>query len=99
MTIRFRRTIKLAPFLKLNLGAKGAGISVGPRGLHAGISTRKGPYVSAGIPGTGLYVHEQIRPRARSEHRYLWAALIVAAIFYGCLGWSFLSRAWSFLWR
>ena len=30
------------------------GFSAGARGFHLGVDSRKRPYVSAGVPGTGL---------------------------------------------
>jgi hypothetical protein len=58
MSLRFRRSIKLLPGVHVNLGLHGAGLSVGPRGLHVGVN-RRGMYTSAGIPGTGIYaVHD-----------------------------------------
>ena len=58
MTIRFHRSIKLFPGVHLNIGKKGLGISVGRRGLHVGVSTTGKPYVSAGLPGTGIYMRQ-----------------------------------------
>jgi len=54
MSLCFRRRLKLLPGVSLNRGLHGAGVSVGPRGLHVGVN-RRGMYTSAGIPGTGLY--------------------------------------------
>ena len=54
MTFRFHRTIKLFPGIHLHIGKRGVGMSIGRRGFHAGISTIGKPYVSAGIPGTGV---------------------------------------------
>lgn len=54
MGFRFRRSIRIAPGLRLNLSTRGIGLSAGVRGLRVGFGPR-GPYVSAGIPGTGLY--------------------------------------------
>ena len=55
MGLRFRKSIKIAPGIKLNLGLKSVGVSIG--GKHAGISvnSRTGATarVSAGH-GTGL---------------------------------------------
>jgi Protein of unknown function (DUF4236) len=66
MSLRFRRSLRIAPGVRLNLGLHGAGLSVGPRGLHVGVN-RRGIYSSAGIPGTGLYaVHHYHAPGA--EH-------------------------------
>lgn len=79
-TLRFRRSIKLAPFVHLNLGMRGAGISIGPRGLHCGISTRNGTYASAGIPGTGLYVMAHKRGQAHSHGVPVWLLLLLALV-------------------
>ena len=61
MSLRFRRSICIAPGVHVNLGLHGAGLSVGPRGLHLGVN-RRGMYTSAGIPGTGIYAAHHIRP-------------------------------------
>ena len=52
--------IRIAPGVHVNLGFDGAGLSVGPRGLHFGVN-RRGMYTSAGIPGTGIYAVHHIR--------------------------------------
>lgn len=54
MAFRFRRSVKLAPGIRLNLGKRGVGISAGVRGLHVGVRADGKKYVSAGIPGTGI---------------------------------------------
>ena len=54
MGLKFRKSIKIAPGVKLNLGKKSAGISIG--GKHGGISynTRTGTRARVSAPGTGL---------------------------------------------
>jgi tetratricopeptide (TPR) repeat protein len=59
MTVRFRRSMKIAPGVKINLTKTGWGVTAGPRGAHysvnsSGIRTR-----SVGLPGTGLYYQER----------------------------------------
>lgn len=54
MGIRFRRSIKLGPGVRLNIGKKSAGLSFGVKGLRYSVSTSGRKTVSAGIPGTGL---------------------------------------------
>lgn len=39
-------------------------MSVGVRGLHVGTSPKRGPYLRAGVPGTGLYYRKSRRGRA-----------------------------------
>jgi hypothetical protein len=60
MSLRFRRSIRVLPGVHVNLGLHGAGLSVGPRGLHVGMN-RRGMYTSAGIPGTGIYAVHHFR--------------------------------------
>jgi hypothetical protein len=51
---RFRKSIRVAPGVRLNIGKRGVGMSVGGKGLRVGVGTR-GAYTSVGIPGTGIY--------------------------------------------
>lgn len=66
MGMRFRRSIKLAPGLRMNLSGSGVSWSLGPRGASIGIGKR-GTYLSTGIPGTGLYARERIGGSERSS--------------------------------
>lgn len=54
MGIRFRKSIKVAPGVKVNLGKKSAGISFG--GKYGGMSfnTKSGARARASAPGTGI---------------------------------------------
>jgi hypothetical protein len=60
MGFRFRRSIRLLPGLRLNVGKRGASVSIGGRGAHVTVSPT---YVttSAGIPGSGLSLRETHR--------------------------------------
>lgn len=51
---RFRRSIGLGKFLRINLSKGGLGVSAGVPGARVGIGPR-GRYTSVGVPGTGLY--------------------------------------------
>ena len=53
MAIRFRRSIKIAPGLKLNIGKKGMSVSTGIRGARLIVGTSR-TTTSVGIPGTGF---------------------------------------------
>ncbi|MCQ9426679.1 DUF4236 domain-containing protein [Pseudomonas sp. LJDD11] len=64
MALRFRKSIKIIPGVKLNLGKKGASLSVGGRGLTANIS-RRGTRVTAGVPGTGLSTTTMMNSRTQ----------------------------------
>jgi hypothetical protein len=53
MGFRFRRSFKIAPGVRLNVGKKGLSTTIGVRGASINIGQR-GTYVNAGVPGTGL---------------------------------------------
>lgn len=59
MALRFRRSIKLAPGLRLNLSKSGVSLTAGPRGASMNFGSR-GAYVNTGIPGTGLYSRSRV---------------------------------------
>lgn len=53
MGLRFRRTIKIAPGVRLNIGKRGISTSIGKRGAGVTFGT-KGTTAHVGIPGTGI---------------------------------------------
>lgn len=53
MGFRFRKSVKLIPGVRLNLGKRGASVSVGGKGLTYNIS-KKGTRTTVGVPGTGV---------------------------------------------
>lgn len=55
MGFRFRKSFKIAPGVRVNIGKKSMGVSVGVRGLRYSVNTKGRRTASAGIPGTGLY--------------------------------------------
>lgn len=58
---RFRKSIKLAPGIKINLNKKSVSLTTGIKGFHHTIGTR-GSQTTIGLPGTGLsYTH--VTPR------------------------------------
>lgn len=52
--LRFRRSIRIAPGIRLNLGKRGISASVGVRGAHETFHISGRRTTSVGIPGTGL---------------------------------------------
>lgn len=54
MGIRFRRSMKLGPGVRINLSKSGLGMSFGPRGMRYSIHSSGRTTRSVGIPGTGL---------------------------------------------
>ena len=59
MGILFRKRIKIAKGVHLNISKSGTSLSVGPRGAKVTIG-KKGVYANVGIPGTGLYARQKI---------------------------------------
>lgn len=53
MGFRFRKSIKVLPGIKVNIGKTGIGVSAGVKGAHIGVNKR-GTYTDVGIPGTGI---------------------------------------------
>jgi hypothetical protein len=51
--MRFRKSIKIAPGIKVNVSKSGLSTTVGKRGLSVNAGS-KGVYLNTGIPGTGV---------------------------------------------
>jgi len=50
---RFRRSFRIAPGLRLNIGKRSTSVSVGVRGAHVTFG-KAGTRTTLGVPGTGL---------------------------------------------
>src|SRR5262245_6796281 len=73
MALRFRKSVKILPGVRLNLTTRGISTTLGPRGATVTLGTR-GTYGNLGIPGTGLSMRQRLdapkqRPQARSAYR------------------------------
>ena len=65
MGFRFQKRIGIVPGLRINLSKSGASLSLGERGAHVTIG--RTPWVTVGIPGSGLsYTTTMPRGRSRS---------------------------------
>jgi hypothetical protein len=53
MGLRFRKSIRLAPGLRLNLSGNGASATLGRPGASVKVG-RRGVHGTAGLPGTGV---------------------------------------------
>jgi len=69
---QFRKRVKLAPGLSLNVSKKGLGLSAGPKGLKTSISAQGRITGSAGIPGSGISYRKTLSgsSNASSEGEY-----------------------------
>lgn len=54
MGLRFRKSVKVAPGVKLNLNKKSTSVTFGGKGAHYTVSSTGKKTKSVGIPGTGL---------------------------------------------
>ena len=54
MSVRFRRSVKLIPGVRLNFNKDSVGLSLGVRGAHYTMNSKGRRTVSVGVPGTGL---------------------------------------------
>jgi len=57
--MRFRKSIKIAPGLKVNVSKSGVSGTVGVKGASVNVG-KNGAYLNTGIPGTGIYNREKI---------------------------------------
>ena len=59
MATRFRKSMKIAPGVKLNINKKSVSLTAGTKGAHHTINSNGSTTTSAGVPGSGLsYVHK-----------------------------------------
>lgn len=54
MGLRFRKSIKVAPGVKLNLNRNSTSVTIGTKGAHYTVNSNGKKTTSASIPGTGL---------------------------------------------
>ena len=69
MSIRFRRSVKLIPGVRLNFNKDSVGMSFGVRGAHYTVNSKGRRTASVGIPGTGLYAVETLSSGRKSGTR------------------------------
>lgn len=63
MGLRFRRSVKIFPCVRLNFSRSGISTSVGVRGAHVTYG-RNGTRTTVGIPGTGVS-YTEVNPKHR----------------------------------
>lgn len=73
MALRFRKSVKVAPGIRLNFSKSGVSTSIGGRGARVNISKR-GVRTTAGLPGTGIsysQLHKGVPNRNDKPNRLL----------------------------
>lgn len=84
MAWNYRKRIKIAPGVHVNLSKGGISTSVGPKGAKVTFG-KGGTYLNKSIPGTGLYSREKISGNGTSNSGCLpLLAIFVTGIIY-CL--------------
>lgn len=65
MAWNYRKRIKIAPGIHLNLSKGGVSTSVGPKGAKISIG-KNGTYLNTSIPGTGFYSRTKLSGNSTS---------------------------------
>ena len=63
----FRKSVKIAPGVKVNFSKRGTSISVGPKGYKVSVNSKGKVHQTTSIPGTGLYSRKKIADIGNSE--------------------------------
>lgn len=83
MGIRFRKSIRIAPGVKLNLNKKSVGLTVGTKGASVTLNSKGRMTASIGVPGTGLPAFKKVSKFGVLKSRHSGKALKrVSVIFY-----------------
>ena len=69
MGLRFRKSVKIAPGVKLNFNKKSVGVTVGRKGAHYTVNSSGKKTASVGIPGTGLSYSTSSGGNTSSNHK------------------------------
>jgi len=59
MGLRFKKSIKLAPGVRINISKSGISTTIGKKGASVSLG-ENGVYANLGIPGTGISVREKL---------------------------------------
>ena len=59
MPYRFRKRIKIAPGVKVNVSKGGVSTTIGPRGASVTVG-KQGVHTNVGLPGSGFSFRERI---------------------------------------
>jgi hypothetical protein len=67
MGFRFRRSIRVAPGVRININKKSTSVTVGGKGFHHTVNSKGRRTTTVGLPGTGLsYQHVSSSSTRRS---------------------------------
>lgn len=67
MGFRYRKSVKIAPGVRMNISKSGASVSVGGKGGHVTVNSKGETRVGASIPGTGVSYSEKVSGPSKSS--------------------------------
>ena len=88
MGFRYRKRIKILPFVYLNLSARGASLSFGRRGAHYTVSSTGKRTASVGLPGSGMSYTKTSKASSRGAWLFWIVAALAAAAILGWIWWQ-----------
>lgn len=65
MGFRFRKSVKIAPGVRMNFGKKGVGMSFGTKGARVSVNSSGRSRATVGIPGTGISYSTSLNGKKR----------------------------------
>ena len=101
MGFRFRKSIKIAPGVKLNLNKNSTSVTFGGKGAKYTVSSTGKKTVSVGVPGTGVYYSESVggskenhnlvspnnsTPKPSKKKWWIWLVAAIALVCVACSG-------------
>lgn len=95
MGFRFRKSIKIAPGVKLNLNKNSTSVTFGGKGAKYTVNSSGKKTVSVGVPGTGVYYSESVGDSKKSDElvsvsaaekprKKKWWLWLIPVILLGC---------------
>lgn len=81
MGLRYRKILKIAPGLKLNISKSGISASLGKKGASINLG-RKGTRTTIGAPGTGLSYSTYSKHKSGSLKYVLFILLVIIVAAY-----------------
>ena len=95
MGLRFRKSIKIFPGVKLNFNKKSVGLSFGTRGARYSVNSDGRKTTSIGLPGTGLYWTDSNKNSKNKDDVsifgcLMWILLLPFIIVYNLIRWIFI---------
>ena len=67
MAMQFRKSFKVAPGIKVNVGKKSAGVSIGGKNGGLSFNSKTGAHARASIPGSGISYYEKISRKGKNK--------------------------------